>query len=189
MFGIDFSEIVVIFVIALVVLGPEKLPKLAATIGRWLGRARSMARQFREQLEHEANRLNDTVDLKDLNAQRSAYGPYAGHGSSYQGAPAAAASSPPPPGATPAQPEGAPSAPAPSAVDSGMPHAPAQEFGLHNAGAPETAAGTPEAGPGAAPAGAFQASASQASAPPQPQPHGSSGAPQEPPVAVEAHER
>src|SRR5579862_2482562 len=57
MFGIDFSEILVIFGIALVVLGPERLPKLAATIGRWLGRARSMARQFREQLEHEATRL------------------------------------------------------------------------------------------------------------------------------------
>ena len=37
MFGIDFSEILVIFGIALVVLGPEKLPKLAHTIGRWVG--------------------------------------------------------------------------------------------------------------------------------------------------------
>src|SRR6185312_16892956 len=77
MFGIDFSEILVIFVIALVVLGPERLPKLAATVGKWLGRARSMARQFREQLEHEANRLQhetkDVHDSLDLNAavQRS----------------------------------------------------------------------------------------------------------------------
>jgi sec-independent protein translocase protein TatB len=51
MFGIDFSEILVIFAIALVVLGPEKLPRVAATVGRWLGRARAMARQFRDQLE------------------------------------------------------------------------------------------------------------------------------------------
>jgi Tat protein translocase TatB subunit len=63
MFGIDFSEILVIFAIALVVLGPEKLPKLAATVGRWIGRARAMARQFREQLEQEANSLNHGVDL------------------------------------------------------------------------------------------------------------------------------
>ena|SRR5579864_8494612 len=53
MFDIGFSEILVIFVLALVVLGPEKLPRVAAQVGRWIGRARSMARQFREQLEEE----------------------------------------------------------------------------------------------------------------------------------------
>ena len=64
MFGIDFSEILVIFGIALVVLGPEKLPRLAATIGRWVGRARAMARQFREQLEQEADTLKRNVDMR-----------------------------------------------------------------------------------------------------------------------------
>ena len=59
MFGIDFSEILLIFGIALVVLGPEKLPKLANTIGRWIGRARGMARQFREQLEEEVNSVKN----------------------------------------------------------------------------------------------------------------------------------
>jgi len=63
MFGIDFSEILVIFGIALVVLGPEKLPKVANTVGRWIGRARGMARQFREQLEQESNTLRHGVDL------------------------------------------------------------------------------------------------------------------------------
>jgi len=63
MFGIDFSEILVIFAIALVVLGPEKLPRLARTIGRWVGRARAMARQFREQLEQEADALQRSADL------------------------------------------------------------------------------------------------------------------------------
>jgi sec-independent protein translocase protein TatB len=53
MFEVGFSEILVIFVLALVVLGPEKLPKVAAQVGRWVGRARGMARQFREQLEEE----------------------------------------------------------------------------------------------------------------------------------------
>jgi Sec-independent protein translocase protein TatA len=33
------------------VLGPEKLPRVVAEVGRWVGRARAMARQFREQLE------------------------------------------------------------------------------------------------------------------------------------------
>ena len=64
MFGIDFSEILVIFGIALVVLGPEKLPRLARTIGRWVGRARAMAPQFREQLEQEADALQHSVDLR-----------------------------------------------------------------------------------------------------------------------------
>jgi sec-independent protein translocase protein TatB len=64
MFGVDFSEIALIFLIALVVLGPAKLPQVAATIGRWVGRARVMARQFREQLEQEANTLKDATDLR-----------------------------------------------------------------------------------------------------------------------------
>jgi len=55
MFDIGFSEVLLIFVIALVVLGPEKLPRVASQVGRWIGRARSMARQFREQLEEEVN--------------------------------------------------------------------------------------------------------------------------------------
>lgn len=55
MFDIGFSEVLVIFILALIVLGPEKLPKVAAQVGRWIGRARGMARQFREQLEEEVN--------------------------------------------------------------------------------------------------------------------------------------
>ena len=55
MLDIGFSEIALIFTLALIVLGPEKLPKVAAQVGRWIGRARGMARQFREQLEEEVN--------------------------------------------------------------------------------------------------------------------------------------
>jgi len=55
MFDIGFGEVLLIFVLGLIVLGPEKLPKVAAEVGRWIGRARGMARQFREQLEEEVN--------------------------------------------------------------------------------------------------------------------------------------
>ena len=55
MFEVGFSELLLISVIALVVLGPERLPKLVAQVGRWVGKARSMARTFREQLESEVN--------------------------------------------------------------------------------------------------------------------------------------
>lgn len=55
MFDIGFSEILVIFILALIVLGPEKLPKVVREVGRWVGRARAMARQFQEQLEDEVD--------------------------------------------------------------------------------------------------------------------------------------
>jgi sec-independent protein translocase protein TatB len=55
MFDIGFSEILLISVLSLVVLGPEKLPKVVSQVGRLVGRARGMARQFREQLEEEVN--------------------------------------------------------------------------------------------------------------------------------------
>jgi sec-independent protein translocase protein TatB len=55
MFEVGFTEILVIFVIALVVLGPEKLPKLARQAGNWMGRARAMARQLRNQLDEEVD--------------------------------------------------------------------------------------------------------------------------------------
>jgi len=53
MFEVGFTEIILILGIALLVLGPEKLPKLANQIGRWAGRARAMARQLRQQLDDE----------------------------------------------------------------------------------------------------------------------------------------
>jgi len=68
MFDIGFSEILLIFVIALVVLGPEKLPRVASQVGRWIGRARGMARQFREQLEEEIN-LEDARKAQSATTQ------------------------------------------------------------------------------------------------------------------------
>ena len=53
MFEVGFTEIVLILGLALLVLGPEKLPGLAQKVGQWTGRARAMARQLRTQLEHE----------------------------------------------------------------------------------------------------------------------------------------
>ena len=63
MFEVGFSELLLIFAIALVVLGPQRLPKLAQQVGRWVGRARAMARQFREQLEEEAHNLEKQMDV------------------------------------------------------------------------------------------------------------------------------
>ncbi|HEY5568273.1 MAG TPA: Sec-independent protein translocase protein TatB [Gammaproteobacteria bacterium] len=53
MFDVGFSELVLLFVIGLLVLGPERLPKVATQLGRWVGRARRTASQLRHQLERE----------------------------------------------------------------------------------------------------------------------------------------
>jgi sec-independent protein translocase protein TatB len=63
MFEVGFTELLLIFALALVVLGPERLPKLAQQVGRWVGRARAMARQFRDQLEEEAHNLESKVNI------------------------------------------------------------------------------------------------------------------------------
>jgi sec-independent protein translocase protein TatB len=57
-FDFSFPELAITFGVALVVLGPKKLPGLVQQLGRWAGRARHMARQFREQLEQEVNSIN-----------------------------------------------------------------------------------------------------------------------------------
>lgn len=67
MFEVGFTEIIVILGLALLVLGPEKLPGLAEKVGRWTGRARSMARQLRSQLEQEVT-LEQMAKSKPMQA-------------------------------------------------------------------------------------------------------------------------
>jgi Tat protein translocase TatB subunit len=76
MFEVGFTEIILILGIALLVLGPEKLPKLANQIGRWAGRARAMARQLRQQLDEEVT----VISREDLagDAKRPPGNPVAG---------------------------------------------------------------------------------------------------------------
>lgn len=54
MFDIGFSELVVCFLVALVVLGPEKLPRVARTIGRWSGQAKGYLRNLSAELDRES---------------------------------------------------------------------------------------------------------------------------------------
>ena len=53
MFEIGFWELALILVLGLVVLGPEKLPKVAAQLGRYAGQARRMARTLTAQIQDE----------------------------------------------------------------------------------------------------------------------------------------
>ena len=65
MFGIDFSEFLVIGVVALIVLGPERLPKVARTVGHLLGRFQRYASEVKDQVKREM----EAEDLKKLEAQ------------------------------------------------------------------------------------------------------------------------
>jgi len=53
MSGVGFSELLILALIGLIVLGPEKLPRVASQIGNWVGQARRMTRVMRRQLEDE----------------------------------------------------------------------------------------------------------------------------------------
>lgn len=55
MFDAGFWELLVIGVLALVVVGPERLPRLARTVGLWVGRARHAFYSVRDEIEREAD--------------------------------------------------------------------------------------------------------------------------------------
>lgn len=65
MFEVGFSELLLCFVVALVVLGPQKLPVVARTLGRWTGRARMYVRNLSAELERETSGSSIARDLKD----------------------------------------------------------------------------------------------------------------------------
>lgn len=53
MFDVGFSELVMIGLVALLVVGPDRLPELVRTTGRWIGRAQRLAREMRSELERD----------------------------------------------------------------------------------------------------------------------------------------
>jgi Tat protein translocase TatB subunit len=113
MLDVGFSEILLTSAIALIVLGPEKLPKVARQVGSWVGRARAMARQLTDQLEREVSSAEELVNQTKSNLSIS-------NETAKTSAPAAFDTSytpniPPPPPAEPPQ-VSAPVASAPAAV-------------------------------------------------------------------------
>lgn len=51
MFDFSWSELALIGVVALVVIGPKDLPRVMRTVGLWVGKARSIAREFQSSLD------------------------------------------------------------------------------------------------------------------------------------------
>jgi sec-independent protein translocase protein TatB len=78
MFDIGFSEIALVAVVALLVLGPERLPKVARTAGALVRRARSSWQNVRNEIEREfaaedlKKTMNETRQAADLRADLNA---------------------------------------------------------------------------------------------------------------------
>ena len=74
MFDVGFSEIALIAVVALLVLGPERLPRVARTVGALLRRARASWQGVRSEIERELasedlkTNIHDTRRAADLRA-------------------------------------------------------------------------------------------------------------------------
>lgn len=64
MFDISFTELLLIGVVALIVIGPERLPKVARTAGHLLGRAQRYVSEVKSDIQREIN-LDEVNKLKD----------------------------------------------------------------------------------------------------------------------------
>jgi Tat protein translocase TatB subunit len=76
MSGIGFSELVILFAIGLIVLGPERLPRVANQLGRWIGQARRMTRVMKRQLEDELDFDKDFDINPPAHTQKATPGTY-----------------------------------------------------------------------------------------------------------------
>jgi sec-independent protein translocase protein TatB len=54
MFDVGWSEMALVLLVALIVIGPKDLPRVARTMGQWVGKGRAMAREFQRALEDMA---------------------------------------------------------------------------------------------------------------------------------------
>ena len=76
MFDIGWTEITVILVIAIIVIGPKDLPKVLRTVGQWVAKAKSMTRDFRRHVDEmireteidEVKKQIDSIDKFDANS-------------------------------------------------------------------------------------------------------------------------
>ena len=68
MFDVGFFELLLIGMVALLVVGPERLPKLARTVGMWLGRGRRFISSVKEDIDREikADELREILEKQKL---------------------------------------------------------------------------------------------------------------------------
>jgi sec-independent protein translocase protein TatB len=79
MFDVGFSELLVIAIISLIVMGPERLPETVRTIGLWIGRLKQMFINARKELEDEVGmdevrrQLHNEKILSELESNKSEF--------------------------------------------------------------------------------------------------------------------
>jgi sec-independent protein translocase protein TatB len=68
MFGLGWSEMMVVGIVALIVIGPKDLPQLFRTMGEFTGKAKGMAREFSKAMSDAANEAGVNDISKGLKA-------------------------------------------------------------------------------------------------------------------------
>jgi sec-independent protein translocase protein TatB len=72
MFGLNWPELMIISVVALIVIGPEDLPKMFRELGRFTAKLRQMSREFSRAMEQAAKETGVSDVAKDLKSATSA---------------------------------------------------------------------------------------------------------------------
>jgi sec-independent protein translocase protein TatB len=74
MFDIGFSELIMIGLVSLLVIGPERLPKVARILGFWIGKSRNMVASVKAEIKQELQAeelrqiFKERVDLQEFHA-------------------------------------------------------------------------------------------------------------------------
>jgi sec-independent protein translocase protein TatB len=74
MFDIGFSELIMVGLVSLLVIGPERLPKVARLAGFWIGKARNMVASVKAEIKQELHAeeirqiLKEQSDLQEFHA-------------------------------------------------------------------------------------------------------------------------
>ena len=66
MFGLGLPELIIIFVIALLVFGPKKLPDLGKSVGRAMSEFKKAQQEFQESVQAEMKEVEKTTNLKEV---------------------------------------------------------------------------------------------------------------------------
>lgn len=70
MFDLGLMELLLLAIVAVLVVGPKDLPVMMHTVGRWVGQARDLTRQFQSAIE-DAARQSEIDELKKQLAEQS----------------------------------------------------------------------------------------------------------------------